>query len=454
MGIYKFIRKIFKANFNKNIFYIITIAITTAFIFNLINISTNKYIDNEVVYSYEGTYIDANGEIQEYGDKLSPAAGMGPTLLLLVGITCFFSAFCNGKHIRRKGNELAFILSNGGSLVDLARYLVFTNGCCYLIGAGLGVVLGIGSTPIFNGIIYWISGINAPLFVCEFSYVWLTLLYIAVQYFAIVTLNFGYAYRNEVIDLIKGDNTKNFVDKRNVRTPGFVFFLIYLTPIMLTIWISKIKGGEIAIYFVAYLGLIGLYGTIKYFIPKIIILLKKKKFMFKNNRIIYVSNFMNSLSKSIVYLIAMAICFNNQIYSVVDMYDIPVFNAMAIFGVVITSVVVGATLIYSLFVDSEDRIPTYNQMRILGYNRKEIGKIIYKEAGLFFTLGILLSLIIQFCTLYIYVVTNSIPFDLGLKIALFITIPFFLIGTVSAIINKRKVMKAIYEEASSNLIIV
>ena len=454
MGIYKFIRKIFKANFNKNIFYIITIAITTAFIFNMINISTNKYIDNETVYSYEGTYIDANGEIQEYGEKFSAAAGMGPSLLLLVGITCFFSAFCNGKHIRRKGKELAFILSNGGSLVDLGRYLIYTNGCCYLIGAGVGVLLGIGSTPIFNGIIYWISGINAPLFVCEFSYVWLTLLYIAVQFFAIVTLNFGYAYRNEVIDLIKGGNAKNFVDKRNVRTPGFIFFLIYLTPIILTIWISKIKGGEIAIYFVAYLGLLGLYGTIKYFIPKMIIFLKKKRFMFKNNRIIYVSNFMNSLSKSIVYLIAMSICFNNQIYSVVDLYDIPVLNGMAIFGVVITSMVVGTTLIYSIFVDTEDRIPTYNQLRILGYNKKDIEKIIYKEAGLFFTLGILLPLIIQFCTLYIYVVTGSISLELGLNIGIFITIPFFLIGMISAIINKRKVITTIYEESGSNFIIV
>ncbi|MGG7324931.1 hypothetical protein [Clostridium baratii] len=156
MGIYNFAKKTFRADFKNSIFYILSIAMTTAFMFNAINLAYNS-----VIYSTNGEVVV--GAQQNYYGVTSQVVYPIPllqkqNLMILVFVATLFAVICNKNHIKRKGKELAFIITNGASLVDVSRYLLYINGRTYIIGASIGLLSGLVLTPIFNTIMYKMVG--------------------------------------------------------------------------------------------------------------------------------------------------------------------------------------------------------------------------------------------------------------------------------------------------------
>ncbi|MBS6043499.1 MAG: hypothetical protein KIA08_12495, partial [Clostridium baratii] len=229
MGIYNFAKKTFRADFKNSIFYILSIAMTTAFMFNAINLAYNS-----VIYSTKGDVVV--GAPQNYYGVTSQVVYPIPllqkqNLMILVFVATLFAVICNKNHIKRKGKELAFIITNGASLVDVSRYLLYINGRTYIIGASIGILSGLVLTPIFNTIMYKMVGTEGPLFTFDSEGLAIVAIYVAIQYGLIVALNFGYAYRKEIIDLMKVEKTKGLYDSRTVKVPGILFLIMYLIPI-------------------------------------------------------------------------------------------------------------------------------------------------------------------------------------------------------------------------------
>ncbi|MGL4107890.1 hypothetical protein [Clostridium sp. LP20] len=449
MGIYKFAKKMFKSDFKKSIFYVLAIAIMTVFMFNAINISYN-----EVIYSDKNEFIDvADGP--DLGSNVSKPVRLIRTpirvvqkgnLCILLIITAFFGVFCNINHIKRKSKEIAFIISNGSSLVDVSRYLVYVNGMNYIIGATAGIIIGIATIPIFNKIMYLALGISGNIFILNSSAILMALTYVGLQFFTVVVLNFGYVYRKEVTELMKMESVISFKDNRNIKTPGFVFFIIYIWSIGMNFFAANTYQGENLAFVLAYTGMIGLYGLIKYYIPKVLGVIKKKEFMYKNHRRVCWSNFLYSLKNSIIYLLGMVFIMGYFIKSIVNYWSFEGLRGNTLFDMICSSIVIGLCLVYSLLVDTGDKMNIYNQLRILGYRKKEIETVINKESVLFFLFGLFLSVSVTLSTIFVLLSRGIFSLSYGINILIVQVAPLIIAGIISNTINRKKVITTIYNE--------
>ncbi|MGG7177832.1 FtsX-like permease family protein [Clostridium paraputrificum] len=456
MGVYKFARKIFKVDFNKSIYYIISIAIMTAFIFNAINISYN-----DSLYLGSNEYVEVEETIQSYvGEnevriiEMPVKVVQKRSLFILLISAAFFGIFSNINHIKRKGKEIAFMLSNGASLIDISRYLIFINGINYIIGTVIGLAFGLMLIPVFNKTIYILSGAAGPLFTISSEALLLAIVYVFIQFSIVLILNFGYVYRREITDLFKIQKRVNNHDKRNVKTPGEIFFMVYIFAVITTVFSRNIAGGEHAANVLSYVGTIGLYGVVKYFIPKVTDKLKKSEFMFKGNRRVFVSNFQKTLSNSIIYLLGTIIILNYFLSSIVEYYTSNAIVASSVFGIIGGSIIISLSLIYNLLVESGENINIYNQLRILGYKKKEITNILYKESILFFILGLSLALILNFSALQVYVSKGIISVSLGITIIIVELIPLLIAGIISTVLNKKKVIETVYRDSNKTMVVI
>ena len=98
-------------DFKNSIYYIISIAIMTAFIFNSINISYN-----DSLYLGSNEYVEVEETIQSYvGEnevriiEMPVKVVQKRSLFILLISAAFFGIFSNISHIKRKGKEIAFM---------------------------------------------------------------------------------------------------------------------------------------------------------------------------------------------------------------------------------------------------------------------------------------------------------------------------------------------------------
>ncbi|MEG1002280.1 FtsX-like permease family protein [Clostridium sp.] len=442
MGIYDFAKKTFKADFKNSLFYIFSISITVAFMFNAINLAYNQSIystKGEVVVEKATDYI---GVVESFVYPIPLLQKQN--LLILVFVATFFAVICNKNHIKRKGKEIAFAITNGASIVDVSRYLMYINGRTYIIGASIGLVIGLILTPIFNTIMYKFLGSDGPLFTFDTEGLLIVAVYVVIQYLLLVSLNFGYAYRKEIIDLMKVENTKGFTDSRNVRVPGTLFLILYLIPIVYSLTLPSFEGAEGAAYVSFILGSIGVYGIIKYFIPKIIKNLKKKRFMYKGLRRIYISNFEKMLSDSLIYVLALTIALNYFANSIVEYIEFDGMKGNLMFCIFGTSLIVGLSLFYKLMVETDEKMKLYNQLKILGYSKEEVVEILKKEYLLFYSIALLLPISLLIGNLIIYTCVGAYTITLTVQVLVIVFVPLVLAGIVSSMKNREKIVNQIF----------
>lgn len=444
MGTYKFAKKMFKADLKKSVYYIFSIAVMTAFMLNAINISYNNDIFTDSLETITETIELYSGEFTTR--TISANLYEKENLLILLMMVATFAIFCNINHIKRKAKEIAFIISNGGTLADISRYLICVNGLNYILGVVFGLLLGITTIPVFNLIMYALVSVDGKLFFINMEGLSMLLLFIILQFFIVLILNFGYAYRKEIIELMEVQNTTTFNDKRNIRTPGFAFLGIYILSIIALILSGRLNGGEYLIVLVGYVAAFGAYGTLRYFIPKLSRWLSKKNFMYKGSRRIYLNNFLYSLSNSIIYLVGMMLCLNQFILAIVRLQGNERIKYNTIFCIVGSSLMICISLVYNLIVDNIDKIKIYNQLRILGYTSAEIEEIIRKETILFFTFGICISYIAIIAELLLLKARGVFSMEVTIGLVLVEIIPLIIGFIISNLINKKKVIKTIYNE--------
>lgn len=106
------------------------ITITVAFILNLINVSYNNIYAGKDLF-YKQVILQALVYGQEYQERIAEiplAVIQKQNLLIVICITILFAAICNMNYIKRKSKEIAFMITNGSSIGDVSRYLLYLSG--------------------------------------------------------------------------------------------------------------------------------------------------------------------------------------------------------------------------------------------------------------------------------------------------------------------------------------
>ena len=445
MGIVSFAKKMSRVDFKNSILYIFSIVMTTAFMLNAINISNNEYIYKGDSIVGEG-FNTVAGKVEEGIEFFisRPELFQKQNIFILLVVIIIFSTFCNLYYIQKKKKEMAFCLINGASLIDLIKYLLCVNGINYIVGTLIGLILGTLLIPIFNFSMYSLMGIKGNLFNFSFEALGITFAFILIQYVALVGLSFGSTYRYELIDLIKAENTITVKDNRTVKVPGLLFLVVYLLPIIYGVKTKGIQGDDIALYYLGIVGLVGILGTINYFMPKIINKIKDKSFMYVGARRIYVSNFMYSLHNAKLYFFGLGFSLLYFLYPIQRYSFIPGVIPNGIFCFAGSSIIIGITLAYKLSVEVDSKKVLYKQLKVIGYTREEISDAINKEYILFFGIGLLMPLLIIIVSLLVYVKLGTFTISFAAGIFASCTIPLALGGIIATASNKRKILNWIY----------
>lgn len=180
MGCIKFsLRMLFKS-IKQCIFYIVSMVFAIMVIFNIFNLLYNS---DFVCKDHYGTF------------------SLLTIIILLVSL--FLIAFANMYFISGKAKELSIAILSGRSVYNVGTILTIQNMIICVIGIVLGLLVGVGIMPIINTIVYknaWL-GVN-PYAFSSLGFL-LTSLIIIIQFVFMILVDMGYAYRKEIIDLIK-----------------------------------------------------------------------------------------------------------------------------------------------------------------------------------------------------------------------------------------------------------
>lgn len=441
-GVYEFSKIMFKADIKATKFYIVLITITVAFILNLINVSYNNiYAEKNLILKkvVSRAFKDDEGFVE-----LPLIVIQKQNLLIVVCITILFAAICNMNYIKRKSKEIAFMITNGSSIADISRYLLYLSGRCYVIAVVIGVPIGIILIPIFNLMIYSLMGKSGPIFAINIEGLLISLVYIFMQYLALVILNVGFIVRRSILDLMKVENTISFVDKRQVKIPGSIFIVIYILAVIPSFFGENTRGSENLSYVLSFVGLFGIYGIIEFFIPKFINKIKKREFMFKGCRSIYVSNFLYSLSSSLIYVLALVFILNYFTFNIVEYGNYQGIKEMSIFSIIFCCIIISFSLVYKLLIDTNEKMHIYKQLKILGYEKEHICKIVKREAILIFIVVLMLPIILIISALFKYAMVGIYSFKLWGGLIFLVTLSLVLTWGVSSKINQKKVLEVLF----------
>lgn len=438
-GVYEFSKIMFKADIKNSKFYITLTTITVAFIFNIINMSYNNIYSNKGLTYKKLVYDSPYNLSNAFYIELPIEVIQKQNLLIVILITILFAAICNMNYIRKKTKEIAFMLMSGSSISDITRYVIYLTGKCYFIAIVIGIPIGFFLIPVFNIIMNSILGKSDSLFTLSIEGLGISLVYVFMQYLTLIILNIAFIVRRNILDLINTENTITFIDTRQIKIPGIFFVILYVLSVLPSFFIGKYSGTENISYLLVYVGTFATYGMMRFFIPKVVNRMKKNKFMFKGCRNIYFSNFLYSLSNSVVYIMALVLVFNYFIFNIIEFGSFSGVKEMNIFCIVYCCIVISLSLVYKLLIDNNDKMYIYNQLKILGYEKEIICKIVKRESILIFSVALLLPIILISSALFNYIMSGVYSVILGGSIIFLIFISLLISWFVSSKINEKKV---------------
>ena len=124
--------------------------------------------------------------------------------------TLFRSA--NDFYVKKKSKELAVILICGGTYLQLVEFLLIQTGILMVFSIPVGIGLGWACFPLLSLLIKTMSGCEIEIGFGMQS-VALTASVIILEVFWCTMLNLGYAYRNSICSLLRGE------EKIKLRVP-------------------------------------------------------------------------------------------------------------------------------------------------------------------------------------------------------------------------------------------
>ncbi|MGL4774281.1 MAG: FtsX-like permease family protein [Clostridium sp.] len=411
--------KSLKKEKNISLFYIIACTVTTLIMFTAINICNNEILVNSNEVLIEKMFYFFPGTPMEVIKKQN--------LLILLLIAVLFTAVCSFNFLRKKSKELAYLTLNGATIPDLIRFLIYQNGVILLISTVVGIILGIVLMPIFNSIVYIINGEWGSLITFSMDSIWLTLGFISIEVFAIVILNVGFLIRKEVKDLVDEEDLVIPPDKRQFK-PKYFFLVLYLIPLLFAIISPTVENAGFLMIVLSYLSIPGSYGVMKYVIPKILMKLKKKKYMYDFKKLVYLSNAMDTIQKSLSFIFALQLSVTLFLSFFLDFQHYTGMKENLIFCVVGVSILISMTLIYTIFIEVVNNKGFYKQMKAFGYTNEELVELVGKELRVFFLLGVMVGVVQLLAVIIVYAISGLMSIGVAIVTICSLLLPLIIVN--------------------------
>lgn len=343
-------------------------------------------------------------------EKLTPQTSEERILIMMPLAIVLVAAFsvlhqANEYLIKVKGNEIGIETLSGISTFSLGFLLTVQTSILNGMGYLFGMIIGIISSPIFNFIAMkeWVFQINMQ------SVVYMIIFFL-MQTFTLGLINQGFGYRNEIVELLGISQKNQFVSERYEKKLELKNWLsIPITFSIVSIFfIPKeiIEGlSEISII-LFYIPLLGGEYFFRSSLPLFLDKLKNKYFLNHKYYLIIINNVKMSIKKNrIIFDALLAIGAILPSLMIMDIHG-TIAQFFVFLAFVLAIFFITFLLIFNGLSSSLDEIRVLKQLRVLGYSKKEIVKILKLKINIFY--GILISIPLLFTTIQmIFLVKNS-----------------------------------------------
>ncbi|WP_054199352.1 hypothetical protein [Clostridium baratii] len=363
MGIYKIGIKLMKSQRKDNIFYMITILVSTALIFNMINILNIKGSGfNNII---ERTILSM------------------PVLIIIL-LICFLIFYTNNYLGKLKSKDIAIQLLSGVNVFKLGISLAMQSSILTFISYILGILFGLLLVPIFC----LLAKSDGIYLLSSEAFIY-SLLIMFVEFLFISVVNIGYGYRNSITDLINDEERDSYIrdnsKKRGLSIKDFRFFIYtFLSLIFLFMPQDKMEENLTYILLIFCLTIYGSIQIINVFIPKHVDKIKSKYF---NNKIkiIAINNVKTKIIKNkiisfLIFSISVSVIFSMQVVSSFEKFNL--YNRITF---IINIVLIAFMIIYRGLYDATNEKNTLNSLILIGYKKSEIEDIIKTEFKYFYS---------------------------------------------------------------------
>ncbi|MGG7160874.1 hypothetical protein [Clostridium baratii] len=363
MGIYKIGIKLMKSQRKDNIFYMITILVSTALIFNMINILNIKGSGfNNII---ERTILSM------------------PVLIIIL-LICFLIFYTNNYLGKLKSKDIAIQLLSGVNVFKLGISLAMQSSILTFISYILGILFGLLLVPIFC----LLAKSDGIYLLSSEAFIY-SLLIMVVEFLFISVVNIGYGYRNSITDLINDEERDSYIrdnsKKRGLSIKDFRFFIYtFLSLIFLFMPQDKMEENLTYILLIFCLTIYGSIQIINVFIPKHVDKIKSKYF---NNKIkiIAINNVKTKIIKNkiisfLIFSTSVSVIFSMQVVSSFEKFNL--YNRITF---IINIVLIAFMIIYRGLYDATNEKNTLNSLILIGYKKSEIEDIIKTEFKYFYS---------------------------------------------------------------------
>lgn len=369
MGLIKLALRSLRTDLLKSLFYFLSFVLTTIFIFLFFNLAYNPNLGIQL------------------GGKDNTIVTPIAVFVILIAMVCVFIA--NDYYVLAKTKDISIILMSGASVYQVGIYLFLQSFIIMALAIPLGFIISYLSVPVLNKILFmafdyqgsWAYISNNTLvattiiLVCEIG--WCTL------------LNMGFCYRTSINKLVTSNMEIEKFGKR--RLSNLVSVILFVLPMLVFIFLED-PGGFLVF---SIIGMIGVYGMFKYVIVAYLEKKQSNEALEHRYLLIVLGNLKYDLKKTsflvLVITTAAIILTTTTIYSL----DTPLISMVSLMSYVSVMVLLAITSIFKIGMELQKRKKNLLNLYHLGYQIKELKKIITLEMIIYYSIIMVIPLMYQ-----------------------------------------------------------
>ncbi len=229
-----------RKDLDRAVFYWIVFILSSMFMFTFFHLALSEAVGVTFIYS--------NNDLPAY-------------LTVFDVLICMVVIFlANDFYVKKKSKELAVILICGGTYLQLVEFLLIQTGILMVFSIPVGIGLGWACFPLLSLLIKTMSGCEIEIGFGMQS-VALTASVIILEVFWCTMLNLGYAYRNSICSLLRGEEKIKLRVPKVLNAKGirFIYPALYFGCACL---LYTCKKSPERMLFLGFAGTAGLWGSI------------------------------------------------------------------------------------------------------------------------------------------------------------------------------------------------
>lgn len=398
-----------RKDLDRAVFYWIVFILSSMFMFTFFHLALSEAVGVTFIYS--------NNDLPTYLTVFD----------VLICIIVIFLA--NDFYVKKKSKELAVLLMCGGTYFQLVEFLLIQTGLLMVCSIPVGIGLGCACFPLLTFLIKAMSGREIEI-VFGMQSVVLTACVIVLEVFWCTMLNLGYAYRNSIYTLLKGEEKIKLRVLRVLKGKGLwcVWPVLYFGCAVLLYTCGEVPERMLLLGFV---GTAGLWGGIH----KVVFPWLEKGVLEKwgddGEKLVYMGLFRADLKMARLYVALFIGAANILCAMMAGTVEASAEFVLCLVSFVVIIPLLALSLMFRFAVEAGGRRTIFLTLRKIGYVESQVRRIQDREVMCLYGFVMAAAFVYIFNIVMVLSLNGLIPWEIGAGILVIFTGSLGVCGVVS-----------------------